>query len=204
MAKDKKIVKTEKKEKVVAEILPGVTPRLMEKYKKEVIPAMISLFKYKNIMAVPKLEKIAINAGVGAATQDAKILETTVKELEAITGQKVITTKAKKAISNFKLRQHIPIGAKTTLRGKMMFEFLDRLINVAMPQIRDFRGVSNKSFDGFGNYTLGIKEQIIFREIDPDKTNRISGMDITFVTTAKTDQEAKELLKNFGMPFIKQ
>ncbi|MDA0986486.1 MAG: 50S ribosomal protein L5 [Bacteroidetes bacterium] len=176
----------------------------MEKYKKEVIPAMISLFKYKNIMAVPKLEKIAINAGVGAATQDAKILETTVKELEAITGQKVITTKAKKAISNFKLRQHIPIGAKTTLRGKMMFEFLDRLINVAMPQIRDFRGVSNKSFDGFGNYTLGIKEQIIFREIDPDKTNRISGMDITFVTTAKTDQEAKELLKNFGMPFIKQ
>ena len=176
----------------------------MDKYKNDVIPALMKEFKYKNAMAVPKLDKIAINSGVGVATQDAKILEIKIKELEAITGQKVVTTKSKKAISNFKLRENMAIGAKVTLRGKKMYEFLDRLINVAIPQIRDFRGVSNKSFDGFGNYTMGIKEQIIFREIDPDKTNRISGMDITFVTTAKSDNEAKELLKNFGMPFIKQ
>ncbi len=204
MAKEKKIVKSEKKEVTIGEAVPGIYPRLMDKYKNDVIPALMKEFKYKNAMAVPKLDKIAINSGVGVATQDAKILEIKIKELEAITGQKVVTTKSKKAISNFKLRENMAIGAKVTLRGKKMYEFLDRLINVAIPQIRDFRGVSNKSFDGFGNYTMGIKEQIIFREIDPDKTNRISGMDITFVTTAKSDNEAKELLKNFGMPFIKQ
>ncbi len=204
MAKEKKIVKSEKIEVTIGEAVPGIYPRLMDKYKNDVIPALMKEFKYKNVMAVPKLDKIAINSGVGVATQDAKILEIKIKELEAITGQKVVTTKSKKAISNFKLRENMAIGAKVTLRGKKMYEFLDRLINVAIPQIRDFRGVSNKSFDGFGNYTMGIKEQIIFREIDPDKTNRISGMDITFVTTAKSDNEAKELLKNFGMPFIKQ
>ncbi len=204
MAKEKKIVRSEKIEVTIGEAVPGIYPRLMDKYKNDVIPALMKEFKYKNVMAVPKLDKIAINSGVGVATQDAKILEIKIKELEAITGQKVVTTKSKKAISNFKLRENMAIGAKVTLRGKKMYEFLDRLINVAIPQIRDFRGVSNKSFDGFGNYTMGIKEQIIFREIDPDKTNRISGMDITFVTTAKSDNEAKELLKNFGMPFIKQ
>ncbi|MSP64129.1 MAG: 50S ribosomal protein L5 [Ignavibacteria bacterium] len=204
MAKEKKIVKSEKIEVTIGEAVPGIYPRLMDKYKNDVIPALMKELKYKNVMAVPKLDKIAINSGVGVATQDAKILEIKIKELEAITGQKVVTTKSKKAISNFKLRENMAIGAKVTLRGKKMYEFLDRLINVAIPQIRDFRGVSNKSFDGFGNYTMGIKEQIIFREIDPDKTNRISGMDITFVTTAKSDNEAKELLKNFGMPFIKQ
>jgi len=182
----------------------GVYPRLAEKYKKEVVPAMMKRFNYKNVMQVPKLEKISINIGVGQATQDAKLIETALAELEAITGQKPAVTKAKKAISNFKLRQGLPIGVRVTLRGKMMYEFLDRLITLAMPQIRDFRGVSDRSFDGRGNYTLGIKEQIIFPEIDADKVTKISGMDITFVTTAETDMEAMELLKLFGMPFIKR
>ncbi|MBI2427999.1 MAG: 50S ribosomal protein L5 [Ignavibacteriales bacterium] len=182
----------------------GVYPRLAEKYTKEIIPAMMKRFNYKNVMQVPKLEKISVNVGVGQATQDAKLLETAVAELETITGQKAAITKAKKAISNFKLRQGLPIGARTTLRGRMMYEFLDRLVTLAMPQIRDFRGVSDRSFDGRGNYTLGIKEQIIFPEIDADRVTKISGMDVTFVTTANTDMEAMELLKLFGMPFVKR
>lgn len=182
----------------------GVPARLAGKYKSEIIPALMKRFEYKSIMQVPKLEKIALNVGVGDATQDAKLLETAVKELEQIAGQKAAITKSKKAISNFKLREGMPIGARVTLRGKIMYEFLDRLITLAMPQIRDFRGVSDRSFDGRGNYTLGVKEQVIFREIDADKVTRVSGMDITFVTTAKTDLEAMELLKQFGMPFVKR
>jgi large subunit ribosomal protein L5 len=182
----------------------GVYPRLLEMYKKDLAIAMMKRFNYKTVMQVPRLEKISINMGVGQATQDAKLIETAVKEMEMITGQKAAITKAKKAISNFKLRQGVPIGVRVTLRGRQMYEFLDRLVNVAMPQIRDFRGVPDKSFDGRGNYTLGIKEQIIFREIDADKVAKITGMDITFVTTAKTDLEAMELLKGFGMPFVKR
>ena len=182
----------------------GVYPRLLEMYKKDLAPAMMKRFSYKSVMQVPRLEKISLNMGIGAATQDAKLLETAAKELELITGQKPAITKAKKAISNFKLRQGVPIGARVTLRGRQMYEFLDRLVSVAMPQIRDFRGVPDRSFDGRGNYTLGIKEQIIFREIDADKVAKINGMDITFVTTAKTDLEAMELLKGFGMPFVKR
>jgi len=182
----------------------GVYPRLAEKYKKDIVAAMMKRFSYKNIMQVPKLEKISVNVGIGQATQDAKLLDTAVAELEAITGQKVAITKAKKAISNFKLREGLPIGARVTLRGRMMYEFFDRLISLAMPQIRDFRGVSDRSFDGRGNYTLGIKEQIIFPEIDADKVTKISGMDITFVTTANTDMEAMELLRLFGVPFVKR
>ncbi len=182
----------------------GVYPRLLEMYKKDLAPAMMKRFNYKSVMQVPRLEKISLNMGIGAATQDAKLLETAAKELELITGQKPAITKAKKAISNFKLRQGVPIGARVTLRGRQMYEFLDRLVSVAMPQIRDFRGVPDRSFDGRGNYTLGIKEQIIFREIDADKVAKINGMDITFVTTAKTDLEAMELLKGFGMPFVKR
>lgn len=182
----------------------GVYPRLAEKYKKEIVSAMMKRFNYKNVMQVPKLEKISVNIGVGQATQDAKLLETAVVEIEAITGQKAAITKAKKAISNFKLRQGLPIGARVTLRGGNMYEFMDRLITLAVPQIRDFRGVSDRSFDGRGNYTLGIKEQIIFPEIDADKVSKISGMDVTFVTTANTDMEALELLKLFGVPFVKR
>lgn len=202
MAKEKKQHKEEKKGPGVREA--GVYPRLADKYKKDVIPAMMKQFQYKNVMQVPKLEKISVNIGVGQATQDAKLLEVAVGELETITGQKAAITKAKKAISNFKLRQHLPIGARVTLRSNMMYEFLDRLISLAMPQIRDFRGISDRSFDGRGNYTLGIKEQIIFPEIDADRVTKISGMDITFVTTAQTDMEAMELLKLFGVPFIKR
>jgi large subunit ribosomal protein L5 len=161
-------------------------------------------FQYTSVMQAPKLVKISINSGVGMATQDPKILDTTVKELESITGQKVAITKSKKAISNFKLREGLPIGCRVTLRRAVMYEFLDRLISVALPRVRDFRGVSDKSFDGHGNYTLGVKEQIIFPEIDVDKVTRISGMDITIVTTAKTDAEAYELLKALGMPFVKR
>jgi large subunit ribosomal protein L5 len=182
----------------------GVYPRLAEKYKKEIVPAMMKRFQYKNVMQVPKIEKISVNVGVGGATQDAKLLDTAIAELEMITGQKAAVTKAKKAISNFKLREGLPIGARVTLRDRMMYEFFDRLITLAMPQIRDFRGVSDRSFDGRGNYTLGIKEQIIFPEIDADKVPKISGMDITFVTTAETDMEAMELLKLFGVPFVKR
>jgi large subunit ribosomal protein L5 len=182
----------------------GPPPRLFVQYKKDVIPYLMKRFQYKSLMQVPVLEKISINSGVGMATQDPKILDATVKELEAITGQKVAITKSKKAISNFKLREGIPIGCRVTLRRALMYEFLDRLISIALPRVRDFRGVSDKSFDGHGNYTLGIKEQIIFPEIDVDKVTRISGMDITLVTTAKSDAEAFELLKSLGMPFVKR
>jgi large subunit ribosomal protein L5 len=182
----------------------GVPPRLFLHYRKEVIPLLMKRFQYTSVMQAPKLVKISINSGVGMATQDPKILDTTVKELESITGQKVAITKSKKAISNFKLREGLPIGCRVTLRRAVMYEFLDRLISVALPRVRDFRGVSDKSFDGHGNYTLGVKEQIIFPEIDVDKVTRISGMDITIVTTAKTDAEAYELLKALGMPFVKR
>jgi large subunit ribosomal protein L5 len=183
---------------------PGPPARLFVQYKKEVIPQLMKKFQYKSIMQVPKLVKISINSGVGMATQDPKILDVTVKEMEAITGQKVAITKSKKAISNFKLREGLAIGCRVTLRRAIMYEFVDRLISIALPRVRDFRGVSDKSFDGHGNYTLGIKEQIVFPEIDADKVTRINGMDITFVTTAKTDAEAYELLKAFGMPFVKR
>jgi large subunit ribosomal protein L5 len=182
----------------------GVTPRLFERYRKETIPTLIKKFQYKSPMQVPRLEKVSINIGVGQATQDPKLLDAAVHELEAITGQKVAVTKSKKAISNFKLRENIPIGCRVTLRRAKMYEFLDRFISVALPRVRDFRGVSDKSFDGHGNYTIGIKEQIIFPEIDVDKVTRINGMDITFVTTAKNDVEAYELLKELGMPFVKR
>ena len=161
-------------------------------------------FKYKSVMQAPRLVKISVNSGVGMATQDPKILDVSVKEIEAITGQKVAITKSKKAISNFKLREGLAIGCRVTLRRAIMYEFADRLISIVLPRVRDFRGVSDKSFDGHGNYTLGIKEQIVFPEIDADKVTRVSGMDITFVTTAKTDAEAYELLKALGMPFVKR
>ncbi|GIV37221.1 MAG: 50S ribosomal protein L5 [Cyclobacteriaceae bacterium] len=177
------------------------TPRLKEKYKKEIIPALQSKFGYKSVMQVPKIEKICINKGVGAAVADKKLIEQAIEEITAITGQRAVPTKAKKAISNFKLRENMPIGVRVTLRGNRMFEFMDRLMNIALPRVRDFRGVNPKGFDGRGNYTLGIREQIIFPEISIDKVNKISGMDITFVTTAKTDEESYELLKAFGMPF---
>ncbi|MBN8704385.1 MAG: 50S ribosomal protein L5 [Bacteroidetes bacterium] len=179
-------------------------PRLAELYKSKIVPDLMKKNNYSNIMEVPKITKISLNMGLGAATQDAKILEVAVKELGIVCGQKPIVTKAKKAISNFKLRENMPIGAKVTLRGDTMYEFLDRLINLAMPRIRDFRGVSDKSFDGFGNYTFGVKEQIIFPEINVDQVDRIVGMDITIVTTAKTDAEAYDLLKSFSFPFRKR
>ena len=182
----------------------GVAPRLYETFKQSVMPEMMKKFQYKNIMQVPKLEKIAINVGVGQATQDAKVLDTVAKDLETIVGQKVVATKSKKAISNFKLRQGLQIGARVTLRHHRMYEFMDRFISVAVPRIRDFRGFSDKSFDGRGNYTIGLKEHIIFPEIDVDKVTKLFGMDMTFVTTAKTDQEAYELLRVFGMPFVKR
>lgn len=175
--------------------------RLQEKYNKEVVPALMEKFGYKNVMQIPKLEKIVINMGVGEAKENSKILESAVADLEQITGQKVVITRAKKSVANFKVRQHMPIGCKVTLRKDKMFEFADRLINIALPRVRDFRGVSSKSFDGRGNYALGIKEQIIFPEIEYDKVDKVRGMDIIFVTTAKTDEEARELLRFFGMPF---
>jgi large subunit ribosomal protein L5 len=182
----------------------GVAARLFERYHKETVPSMMKRFQYKSRMQVPRLEKISINIGVGQATQDPKLLDVAVHELEAITGQKAAITKSKKAISNFKLRENLPIGCRVTLRRAKMYEFLDRFISVALPRVRDFRGVSDKSFDGHGNYTIGVKEQIIFPEIDVDKVTRISGMDITFVTTAKNDVEAYELLKELGIPFVKR
>nr|WP_041356169.1 50S ribosomal protein L5 [Melioribacter roseus] len=178
--------------------------RLKEKYNKEIAPKLMEQFGYKNFMQVPRLAKIVVNMGVGQAVQDPKILDEAVKDLETITGQKASIRTAKKSISNFKLREGMKIGAKVTLRREMMYEFLDRLITIALPRVRDFRGISDKSFDGRGNYTLGIKEQIIFPEINIDKVNRVLGMDITFVTTAKTDKEAYELLSAFGMPFRKK
>jgi large subunit ribosomal protein L5 len=179
------------------------SPRLKEKYKKEIVPELKEKFAYKSIMQVPKLTKIAINKGIGDAVADKKLVDIGVEELGLITGQQAVPTKAKKAISNFKLREEMPIGARVTLRGDRMYEFLDRLMTVALPRVRDFQGMKVKGFDGRGNYTLGVEEQIIFPEISIDKINRISGMDITFVTTANTDEESFELLKAFGMPFVK-
>jgi len=178
--------------------------RLFEYYKKDIISSLMKSFNYKNVMQVPKLEKIVVNMGVGAAVADSKVLDEAVKELESITGQKASIRIARKSISNFKLREGMKIGAKVTLRNERMYEFLDRVINIALPRVRDFRGLSDKSFDGRGNYTIGVKEQIIFPEIDIEKINRIMGMDITIVTTAKTDNEAYELLKAFSVPFIKK
>ncbi|ANB59001.1 50S ribosomal protein L5 [Anoxybacillus sp. B7M1] len=177
--------------------------RLKEKYVKEVIPALMSKFNYKSVMQVPKIEKIVINMGVGDAVQNAKALDNAVEELALISGQKPIVTRAKKSIAGFRLREGMPIGAKVTLRGERMYEFFDKLISVSLPRVRDFRGVSKKSFDGRGNYTLGIKEQLIFPEIDYDKVNKVRGMDIVIVTTANTDEEARELLTLLGMPFQK-
>ncbi|ADI25192.1 50S ribosomal protein L5 [Geobacillus sp. G4] len=177
--------------------------RLKEKYLNEVVPALMSKFNYKSIMQVPKIEKIVINMGVGDAVQNPKALDSAVEELTLIAGQRPVVTRAKKSIAGFRLRQGMPIGAKVTLRGERMYEFLDKLISVSLPRVRDFRGVSKKSFDGRGNYTLGIKEQLIFPEIDYDKVNKVRGMDIVIVTTANTDEEARELLALLGMPFQK-
>ena len=170
-------------------------PRIKEKYLNEVVPALMEKFKYKSIMQVPKITKVAINKGIGAATADKKLVDVGVDELTIISGQKAVPTIAKKSVSNFKLREGMPIGARVTLRGEKMYEFIDRLISVALPRVRDFRGINEKGFDGRGNYTLGVKEQIIFPEISIDKVSRISGMDVTFVTTAQTDEESYELLK---------
>ena len=180
------------------------TPRLAKKYKDEVVPALVKKFGYKSIMQTPKLEKICINRGVNGAVADKKLVDVALDELSQISGQKAMATLSKKDISNFKLRKGMPIGARVTLRGEKMYEFLDRLISVALPRVRDFKGVNDKSFDGRGNYTLGVTEQIIFPEIDIDKVNKITGMDITFVTTGKNNEEAYELLKELGMPFKKQ
>lgn len=177
--------------------------RLRELYDTTVKKNLMDKFKYKNALSVPKIEKIVINMGVGAAKDDAKLLDNAVKDLETITGQHVVKTKAKKAIANFKIREGLAIGCKCTLRGEKMYEFMDRLINLALPRVRDFRGVNPNAFDGRGNYALGIKEQIIFPEIEFDKIDKVRGMDIIFVTTAKTDGEAKELLSEFNMPFAK-
>jgi large subunit ribosomal protein L5 len=177
------------------------TPRLKNKYRDEVIPALMKRFGYKSIMQVPKLEKIAINRGVNGAVNDKKLIDIALDELSTITGQKAVATMSRKDISNFKLRKNMPIGTRVTLRGEKMYEFLDRLIAVALPRVRDFKGINEKSFDGRGNYTMGVTEQIIFPEIDIDKVNRITGLDITFVTTAQTDEEAYELLREMGMPF---
>lgn len=177
--------------------------KLYTEYKKEIMPKLKEEFGYENVMAIPKLQKIVINVGFGEAINDAKALDVIVENVGAITGQQPVKTKAKKSISNFKLREGMPVGCKVTLRGKIMFEFLFRLINLALPRTRDFQGVPNKSFDGRGNYTMGIKEHTIFPEIDVDKTNRVHGMDLTFVTNAETDEEAFALLKHFGMPFKK-
>lgn len=179
------------------------TPRLKEKYVSEVVPQLKDKFQYKSVMQVPRLSKIVINKGIGAAVADKKLVDVGVEELTTITGQKAVPTMSKKAVSNFKLREKMPIGAKVTLRGVKMYEFLDRLTAVSLPRVRDFKGISDKGFDGRGNYTFGVQEQIIFPEISIDKVARISGMDITFVTTAKTDNESYELLKAMGMPFSK-
>ena len=180
-----------------------MTPRLQEKYKNEVVQAMVEKFGYKNIMEVPKLEKIVINMGVGEAKDNQKILESAVNDLTLISGQKPILTRAKKSVANFKIRENMALGCKVTLRGAKMFEFADKLMSIALPRVRDFRGVSDRAFDGRGNYSLGIKEQLIFPEIEYDKIDKVRGMDIIFVTTAKTDEEARELIKLLGMPFSK-
>jgi len=177
--------------------------RLKTLYNDEIIEAMTKKFGYKNVMEVPKLDKIVVNMGVGEAKDNAKLLESAVKDLETITGQKAVLTKAKKSIANFKIREGLAIGCKVTLRGERMYEFLDRLVNLALPRVRDFRGVNPNAFDGRGNYSLGIKEQLIFPEIEYDKVDKVRGMDIIFVTTAKTDEEGRELLRLFNMPFAK-
>ena len=177
--------------------------RLKEMYQNEIVDAMIKKFGYKNIMEVPKLDKVVINMGVGEAKDNHKVLESAIADLEKITGQKAVVTKAKKSVANFKIREGMAIGCKVTLRGEKMYEFVDRLINLALPRVRDFRGVNPNAFDGRGNYALGIKEQLIFPEIEYDKIDRVRGMDIIFVTTAKTDEEARELLGQFGMPYTK-
>ena len=177
------------------------TPRLADKYNKDVVPALMKRFSYKSIMQVPRLEKICVNRGVNGAVNDKKLVDVALEELSTITGQKAVATRSKKDISNFKLRRDMPIGARVTLRGTKMYEFLDRLIAASLPRVRDFKGVNEKAFDGRGNYTLGVTEQIIFPEIDIDKVNRITGMDITFVTSANTNEEAYELLRELGMPF---
>ncbi|CAG9610049.1 50S ribosomal protein L5 [Pseudoneobacillus rhizosphaerae] len=177
--------------------------RLKEKYINEITPALMSKFNYKSVMQVPALDKIVINMGVGDAVQNAKALDVAVEELATITGQKPVVTRAKKSIAGFRLREGMPIGAKVTLRGERMYEFVDKLVSVSLPRVRDFRGVSKKAFDGRGNYTLGVKEQLIFPEIDYDKVNKVRGMDIVIVTTANTDEEARELLTQIGMPFQK-
>jgi len=179
-------------------------PRLKQQYKDEFVPKLMEKFQYKTVMRVPKLVKICINQGVGAATGDKKLVDTAVQEMTLIAGQQAVQTIAKKSVSNFKLREGMPIGARVTLRGDRMYEFLDRLVSIALPRVRDFRGINDKSFDGRGNYTLGITEQIIFPEINIDKINKITGLDITFVTTAQTDAEALELLKLLGLPFKNQ
>jgi len=212
MAEKKQVKESkEKKEKSKKEaVKPSaekdvkIPSRLFDYYRAEVISGLMKTLGYKNIMQVPKIEKIVVNMGVGAAVAEPKILEEAVKVLESITGQKASIRKAKKAISNFKLREGLSIGAMATLRKERMYEFLDRLINVALPRVRDFRGLSDKSFDGRGNYTLGVKEQIIFPEINVDKITKVLGMDVTIVTSAKSDNEAYELLKSFGLPFIKK
>ena len=177
--------------------------RLKTVYNDEIVAAMIKKFGYKNVMEVPKLDKIVVNMGVGEAKDNAKVLESAVKDMETISGQKAVLTKAKKSVANFKIREGMAIGCKTTLRGEKMYDFLDRLVNLALPRVRDFRGVNPNSFDGRGNYSLGIKEQLIFPEIEYDKVDKVRGMDVIFVTTAKTDEEARELLRLFNMPFAK-
>ena len=177
--------------------------RLKDLYSNEIKDAMVEKFGYKNVMQIPKLDKIVINMGVGEAKENAKVLDTAIKDLETITGQKAVVTRAKKSVANFKLREGMPIGCKVTLRGEKMYEFTDRLVNLALPRVRDFRGVNPDAFDGRGNYALGIKEQLIFPEIEYDKVDKVRGMDIIFVTTANTDEEARELLTQFNMPFTK-
>ena len=211
MAKEKQEkAKKEKKQassgggEAPVEQIPGVAPRLAEKYKTEVIPQLMKKFNYTNVNQVPRLLKISMNIGVGDAASDTKLLEAAVRDLEAVVGQKVSITKSRKSISNFKLRENQAIGCRVTLRRGNMYEFFDRLTSLSIPRIRDFRGVPDKSFDGRGNYTMGIKEQIIFPEIDVDKVSRITGMDVTFVTDAPTDGEAYELLKALGLPFRKR
>jgi large subunit ribosomal protein L5 len=177
--------------------------RMKERYVSEITPALMQKFQYKSVMQVPKIEKVVINMGVGEAVSNSKILDVAVSELQLISGQKPVVTKAKKSIAGFKLREGVPIGVKVTLRGERMYHFLDKLFNVALPRVRDFRGVSSKAFDGRGNYTLGLKEQLIFPEIEYDKVDKIRGMDVVIVTTANTDEEGRELLNQFGMPFVK-
>ena len=177
--------------------------RLKEQYQNEIVDAMIKKFGYKNVMEVPKLDKVVINMGVGEARDNAKVLESAVADMEKIAGQKAVVTRAKNSVANFKIREGMPIGCKVTLRGERMYEFVDRLINLPLPRVRDFRGVNPNAFDGRGNYALGIKEQLIFPEIEYDKIDKVRGMDVIFVTTAKTDEEARELLRQFNMPFAK-